>query len=210
MYCPNCGGKLTPGAKFCPNCGVKVSATESKAESAVIKGFVDQLNTREKRIFLSISLGLILLCLIGVGYRMHYSKLSNVMPGSVYKYVGHNSRGQRGTAYLAVDRNGNYNFWLTKKQAKTMSQSRFDKLLNNVDSGIGKSKYTIDDTKKTVTMKDWRLKNREPDATGQFHFTKVSKNELQGTEKGPLSWDVAGDDSYPTVYFKAIKIGTVK
>ncbi|EHO18723.1 hypothetical protein HMPREF9623_00045, partial [Stomatobaculum longum] len=40
MYCPNCGTKIIPGAKFCPNCGEKLefapenTAGESTAENS--------------------------------------------------------------------------------------------------------------------------------------------------------------------------------
>lgn len=40
MYCPNCGTKIIPGAKFCPNCGEKLEfAPENTAgESADVNG----------------------------------------------------------------------------------------------------------------------------------------------------------------------------
>ena len=40
MYCPNCGTKIVPGAKFCPNCGEKleVSPENTASESADVNG----------------------------------------------------------------------------------------------------------------------------------------------------------------------------
>ena len=40
MYCPNCGTKIIPGAKFCPNCGEKleVSPENTASESADVNG----------------------------------------------------------------------------------------------------------------------------------------------------------------------------
>ncbi|MFC2716666.1 MAG: zinc-ribbon domain-containing protein, partial [Stomatobaculum longum] len=40
MYCPNCGTKIVPGAKFCPNCGEKleVSLENTAGESADVNG----------------------------------------------------------------------------------------------------------------------------------------------------------------------------
>ncbi|WP_449149021.1 zinc-ribbon domain-containing protein, partial [Stomatobaculum sp.] len=34
MFCPNCGTKIVPGAKFCENCGQRVdfAAAEGEAE----------------------------------------------------------------------------------------------------------------------------------------------------------------------------------
>lgn len=93
-YCPNCGSKVKPGAKFCDNCGCQLD-TKSKQAGIVAKSHTTLTKVRETKwgqrlkkrpkITAISALVAVILIICGVFWYQNAHNVAKVIPGHVYK-----------------------------------------------------------------------------------------------------------------------------
>ena len=105
MYCPNCGTKVSDGAKFCPNCGNQISvakptvSTASKNKVSVSANSAGKIKTDLKYLVLIVVFALLLLAVFSLKspkprgtyycYKSGGLAYSITVNGDKYKFENH-------------------------------------------------------------------------------------------------------------------------